>query len=57
MSQVVITFVIVGAAVLFVLYRTFNLVRKKPEECEEKSPACRGCQLKESCQMTSPKYQ
>lgn len=55
--QEVITFIIVASAVLIVLFKTIKMMRKKPSECEEESPTCRGCQIKESCQMTSTKYQ
>lgn len=55
--QEALTYIIVVTAVLYVLIKTMKMVRKKPSECHEESPTCRGCQLKESCKMMSAKCQ
>jgi len=56
MIQEVITYIIVAGALFYVTHKTVSMVRKKPAECKEESPGCRGCQLKESCQMTNPSF-
>jgi hypothetical protein len=55
--QEISTYLIVAGALLYVGIKLFKIVRKKPAACEEESPGCRGCQLKESCQMTNSSYQ
>jgi hypothetical protein len=55
--QELITYAIVAGALLYVGVKFVKMVRKKPAACEEESPGCRGCQLKESCKMTNASYQ
>ena len=50
------TYIIVAGALLYVGIKLVKMVRKKPAACEEESPGCRGCQLKESCQLTNSSY-
>jgi len=50
------TYIIISAAVFYVGRKALLMIRPKPEACEEESPGCRGCQLKESCQMTNSTY-
>jgi len=56
MIQEVITYLIIAGALFYVTHKTVSMVRKKPAECKEESPGCKGCQLKESCQMTNPSF-
>ena len=57
MIQEIFTYLIIAGALLYVGIKLVKMVRKKPAACEEESPGCRGCQLKESCQMTNSTYQ
>lgn len=56
MIQEVITYILVGGAVFYVGNNVVKMFKKKPAACKEESPGCRGCQLKESCQMTNSSY-
>lgn len=55
--QEITTYIIVAGALLYVASKLLKMVRKKPVACKEVSPGCRGCQLKESCQMTNSSCQ
>ena len=56
MIQEISTYIIVGGAFIYVGVKVMEMFRKKPSVCKEESPSCRGCQLKESCQMTNSRY-
>ncbi len=57
MIQEVTTYTIVGGALLYISIKVVKMVRKKSAACEEESPGCRGCQLKEGCKITNAGYQ